>query len=262
MREANRDAGRIDCIVTAVEALPAEECWCGSPSARRRSSSSRASPVRDRAPEHLRLHAIATQLAVPSDRIAREVRYKHRDRLMVTALLHDIGKLVLADAYPGYPGSIYGDARTPEERVLRERRELVVDHALVGGALARRWGLPDAIATGIERHHSEEARGDAAFVRLADLLAHFAQGDRVPPGRCTAWPAPPDSARTSCARSCATCPTRTPTARARSTSARSQSASAGARAPRRRQLLQQDRRRARPADLDRAHPPDKRLPQA
>ncbi len=179
MREANRDAGRIDCIVTAVEALPAEtllrlaeraptfEFFDGLPD-------------RDRGPEQLRLHAIATQRA--ADRIAREVRYKHRDRLMVTALLHDIGKLVLADAYPGYPGSIYGDARTPEERVQRERHELVVDHALVGGALARRWGLPDAIATGIERHHSEDARGDAAFVRLADLLAHFAQGDRVAPG--------------------------------------------------------------------------------
>ena len=108
-------------------------------------------------------------------------RYKHRDRLMVSALLHDIGKLVLAGAYPGYPDDVCGDARTPEERVARERRELVVDHALVGGALARRWGLPDAIATAIERHHSEDARGDAAFVRLADLLAHFAQGERVAP---------------------------------------------------------------------------------
>ena len=91
------------------------------------------------------------------------------------------GKLVLARAYPG-PRDIFGDGRTPEERVGRERRELVVDHALVGGALARRWGLPDAIATAIERHHSEDARGDAAFVRLADMLAHFAQGDRVSPG--------------------------------------------------------------------------------
>ena len=63
----------------------------------------------------------------------------------------------------------------------RERRALIVDHALVGGALARRWGLPDAIATAIERHHAEDACGDAAFVRLADMLAHFAQGDRVAP---------------------------------------------------------------------------------
>ena len=132
-----------------------------------------------RRPEQLRLHAVATQRA--ADRLAREVRYKHRDRLMVAALLTTSASSSSA-VYPGYPESVCGDARTPEERVVRERRELVVDHALVGGALARRWGLPDAIATAIERHHSEKALGDAAFVRLADMLAHFAQGHRVAPG--------------------------------------------------------------------------------
>jgi DNA-binding NarL/FixJ family response regulator len=100
---------------------------------------------------------------------------------MVTSLLHDIGKLVLTHAYPGYPGQVHGDARTPEERVHRERRELGVDHALVGGVLARRWGLPSSVASAIERHHSEDATGEAAFVRLADMLAHYAQGGQVSP---------------------------------------------------------------------------------
>ncbi|MEA2157032.1 MAG: hypothetical protein QOE11_3172, partial [Solirubrobacteraceae bacterium] len=116
-----------------------------------------------------------------ADRLATEAGYEHRDRLMVTALLHDIGKLVLMHAYPGYPGQVHGDARTPEERLQRERRELGVDHALVGGVLARRWGLPSAVASAIERHHSEDATGEAAFVRLADMLAHYAQGDQVSP---------------------------------------------------------------------------------
>src|SRR5204863_371972 len=83
----------------------------------------------------------------------------------VTALLHDIGKLVLMHAYPGYPGQVHGNARTPEERIHRERRELGVDHALVGGVLARRWGLPKAVASVIERHHADDAQGEAAFVR-------------------------------------------------------------------------------------------------
>jgi HD-like signal output (HDOD) protein len=50
-------------------------------------------------PERFRLHAVATQRA--ADRIARELGYESRDRLMVTSLLHDIGKLVLVQAYPG-----------------------------------------------------------------------------------------------------------------------------------------------------------------
>ena len=100
---------------------------------------------------------------------------------MVTALLHDVGKLVLMHAYPGYPGQVHRDARTPEERIHRERRELGVDHALVGGVLARRWGLPKAVASVIERHHADDAIGEAAFVRLADMLAHYAQGSQVSP---------------------------------------------------------------------------------
>jgi len=87
-------------------------------------------------PERFRLHGVATQRA--ADRIASEVEFEFRDRLMVTALLHDIGKLVLVHAYPGYPRQVHGEARTPEERIQRERRELGVDHALVGGVLARR----------------------------------------------------------------------------------------------------------------------------
>ena len=105
--------------------------------------------------------------------------YPHRDRLLVTALLHDIGKLVLMHAYPGYPKQVHGPARTPEERLHYERRELGVDHALVGGVLARRWNLPPSVASAIERHHADDAQGDAAFVRLADMLAHYSQGSPV-----------------------------------------------------------------------------------
>ena len=79
-------------------------------------------------------------------------------------------------AYPGYPRQVHGPARTPEERLHHERRELGVDHALVGGVLTRRWDLPKSIASAIERHHADDAAGDAAFVRLADMLAHYAQG--------------------------------------------------------------------------------------
>jgi putative nucleotidyltransferase with HDIG domain len=130
-------------------------------------------------PERFRLHAVATQRA--ADRLAREIGYEDRDRLMVTSLLHDIGKLVLIHAYPGYPAQVHGEARTPEERIQRERRELGVDHALVGGVLARRWGFPRSIASVIERHHAEDAEGEAALVRLADMLAHYVLGGAIAP---------------------------------------------------------------------------------
>jgi putative nucleotidyltransferase with HDIG domain len=136
-------------------------------------------PVWDAAPERFRLHAVATQRA--ADQVARVLEFKDRNEVLVSSLLHDIGKLVLAHAYPGYPRHIHGNARTPEERVQQERRELGVDHAVVGGVLARRWGLPARLATAIERHHAEDAPPEAQIIRLADMLAHYGHGLPVDP---------------------------------------------------------------------------------
>ena len=173
-----KSKGKVDSVVKSVDVLSAQAVKALASRARTFDFFER-SGVWDVAPEHFRLHALATQRA--ADRLATEVSYSHRDRLMVTAMLHDIGKLVLLQAYPGYPGQVHGEARTPEERIHRERRELGVDHALVGGVLARRWGLPKSIASTIERHHHEDGGDEAAFVRLADMLAHYAQGAPVSP---------------------------------------------------------------------------------
>ncbi len=176
--QVNEGRGTIDTAVDAVEVLNPQTVHAVASRLRTFDFFERAS-VWDAAPERFRLHALATQHA--ADRVAAEVGYEQRDRLTVTSLLHDVGKLVLMHAYPGYPGQVHRGARTPEERLHQERRELGVDHALVGGVLIRRWGLPASIATPIERHHNPDADGEAAFVRLADMLAHYEQGARVSP---------------------------------------------------------------------------------
>jgi putative nucleotidyltransferase with HDIG domain len=170
--------GRIDTAVAAVEMLTPQTVQNLAGRLRTFDFFERSS-VWEAAPERFRLHALATQHA--ADRIAAEVGFEHRDRLTATSLLHDIGKLVLLHAYPGYPAQVHRGARTPEDRIHQERRELGVDHALVGGVLARRWGLPATIATTIERHHNAEVEGEAAIVRLADMLAHYEQGAPVSP---------------------------------------------------------------------------------
>jgi putative nucleotidyltransferase with HDIG domain len=126
--------------------------------------------------ERFRRHAVAVRGA--AERIGEIVRLPQRDELAIAALLHDVGKLVLIE--------LYGDeqladprADTPEDRVRRERRELGIDHALVGAVLIRRWGLKGTAATAIERHHSADAGGHAAAIRLADLIVHHAAGDAV-----------------------------------------------------------------------------------
>ena len=93
----------------------------------------------DAAPERFRLHAVAAQRA--ADHVARVLEYKDRNEILVSSLLHDIGKLVLA----------------------------------------RRWGLPARLASAIERHHADDAPPEAAIVRLADMLAHYGHGLPVDP---------------------------------------------------------------------------------
>jgi putative nucleotidyltransferase with HDIG domain len=175
--------GQVESVVRGVEVLSPEAVLAIATRARTFDFFERTA-VWQGIPERFRLHAVATQRA--ADRIARELNYDFRDRLIVTSLLHDIGKLVLIHAYPGYPRQVHGDARTPEERVTRERRELGVDHALVGGVLARRWGLPKLVASAIERHHADDCEGEAAIVRLADILAHYALGGAVSPAELLA----------------------------------------------------------------------------
>ncbi|MGH2916171.1 MAG: HDOD domain-containing protein [Solirubrobacteraceae bacterium] len=175
--------GRVDSVVAGVDALTPRTVHAIASRARTFDFFERTA-VWQGIPERFRLHSVATQRA--ADRLAREVGFDARDRLMVTSLLHDIGKLVLVHAYPGYPGQVHGDARTPEDRLQRERRELGVDHALVGGVLARRWALPKSIASVIERHHAEDATEEAALVRLADMLAHYVLGGSITPAELLA----------------------------------------------------------------------------
>jgi putative nucleotidyltransferase with HDIG domain len=165
--------GQVESIVAAVDVLSPEAVH-GLVAGTETFEFFERGKTWDAAPERFRLHAVAVQRA--ADRLAAATGYAQRDRLLVTALLHDIGKLVLMHAYPGYPKQVHGPARTPEERLHYERRELGVDHALVGGVLARRWNLPRGIASAIERHHADDAEGDAAYVRLADMLAHYSLG--------------------------------------------------------------------------------------
>ena len=127
--------------------------------------------------ERFRRHAVATRHA--ADRIAELARLPDRDELAAAALLHDVGRLVVVQMYEQFE-QLDDRLMGPDERVRCERRELGIDHALVGAVLIRRWRLPGGVATTVERHHTPEADGHAAAVRLADLVVHHGHGDAAP----------------------------------------------------------------------------------
>src|SRR3954452_23006125 len=111
--------GQVESVVGAVEVLSPEAVQRLAANAETFEFFERGKTW-DAAPERFRLHAVAVQRA--ADRLAAAAGYAHRDRLLVTALLHDIGKLVLMHAYPGYPPPAPGAAGTPGGRLPRGAR--------------------------------------------------------------------------------------------------------------------------------------------
>jgi putative nucleotidyltransferase with HDIG domain len=136
---------------------------------------------REMRPERFRVHALATQQA--ADQLGRAVGWADRDELAVASLLHDVGRLVISNLHPGDRGHLDAAIKTPEQRLREERDRLGIDHALVGGVLARRWNVPQRIAVAIERHHADNADGLASLVATADMIAHYSQGETVNPER-------------------------------------------------------------------------------
>lgn len=129
-------------------------------------------------PERFRLHAVAVQQTALG--VARETHHPAADRIMVAALLHDIGRLVLIAGYAQAAVGL-GAGTPPEERIRLELRTFGLTHAMAGGVLARRWRLPAPLESSIARHHDEDATGEPAIVRLADMLVHHTHGDFVSP---------------------------------------------------------------------------------
>jgi putative nucleotidyltransferase with HDIG domain len=113
--------------------------------------------------------------ALMADLLGRELTLADRTTCFTAGLLHDIGKIVL---------SLFVDQKFPEIMALvesqgvsfhmAEKRVLGIDHAEIGGEMARIWDFPDRLRQVIVYHHlgKPEAFADdmVLLVYLADLL--------------------------------------------------------------------------------------------
>lgn len=98
-------------------------------------------------------------------------------------LLHDIGKLVLATAFPD---DGYARAAACADPIEIERSQYGIDHASLGERIAARWRFPAAIRAALGTHHDPAPRDKfSRIVALADKLAHVlaapcGRGDLLP----------------------------------------------------------------------------------
>ena len=132
-------------------------------------------------PERIGFHALQTRRAAVQ--VGAAVSYGPGEELGTAALLHDVGKVVLADLHLDHRDPWHTGSSTPRERLAREYKNFGTDHAAVGSLALKEWGIPEIITDAVGDHDAPSATGLAAVIRLADLLAHHQQGGPVEAGQ-------------------------------------------------------------------------------
>ena len=97
--------------------------------------------------------------------------------LFTAGLLHDIGRVVLAQAKGADYGRLYNEAvRTGADSTEREQATYGFSHADVGACLMETWKLPAELVQSVRFHHRPAAGGSAvkmaAAVCVGNALAH------------------------------------------------------------------------------------------
>ena len=119
-------------------------------------------------------HSLAA--AVASQSIAASAGID-TDLAFTSALLHDIGKVVLSHAVPNETSSAIAAAAEKNQPLYKAERALLkTDHASVGARLLERWGFPRNISTAVRFHHEPENAKEevrlASCICLANVLAY------------------------------------------------------------------------------------------
>ena len=120
--------------------------------------------------------------------LARRVKKCDPEALFTAGLLHDIGELLIFSRLPLQAKQsllLVLDQVDDLPVYLAEQEVFGFDHAVVGGALALKWGLPPLLTECIAYHHEvAEARlypREVAVVHLANIIAQMAEIDTLDP---------------------------------------------------------------------------------
>ncbi len=118
-------------------------------------------------------HSIASALAVDIFKGRTSVEVPQES--FTTALLHDVGKLVLMQYLDADTLGLLNTARQKGGASERQAESelLLVHHGEVGGLVAQHWKLPESIVTGIIYHHTPEEIDEPLpyVVQMANIVA-------------------------------------------------------------------------------------------
>jgi putative nucleotidyltransferase with HDIG domain len=117
-------------------------------------------------------HSLA--VAVTSKNIAQLSKKESPDNCFVGGLLHDTGKVILAQYFPELFEAVWTTLQKEEVSFYEsERKTLPIDHTKIGAHLAGKWQLPEGLVDAIRWHHEFQPQLKSAnFVRNI-YLANF-----------------------------------------------------------------------------------------
>ncbi len=97
-------------------------------------------------------HSIA--VAVTSRYLSEKTELDSPDDCFVAGLLHDVGKVVLSQFFEQIFEHIWRTAKEEQLSFYKvEKKVLPVDHAQIGGHLAKNWQFPSSLVDSITYHH-------------------------------------------------------------------------------------------------------------
>jgi putative nucleotidyltransferase with HDIG domain len=98
-------------------------------------------------------HSVA--VAMVSKELGEQFGYPQPDDCFLAGLLHDVGKLVLSQFFQDHFKKIWTTARDVNISFYQaEKNGMSIDHADIGGYLAKRWQLPAELVDTIQYHHT------------------------------------------------------------------------------------------------------------
>lgn len=125
-------------------------------------------------------HSLA--VAVVSKSLSEKTKIASPDSCFVGGLLHDIGKVILAQYFQDLFEKVWNAAKRENISFYEaEKKEISIDHGRIGAYLATKWELPESFIDVIRWHHDvrndSESKKMILIIYLSDIIVNSYNAD-------------------------------------------------------------------------------------